>query len=166
MIATRHTHLKRILAYASLSHMGIVAVGLFSLHLAGQSGSMALLAAQMVTTGGLFLVSGMLHDRRGSFDLDAFGGLARGAPTFAAATLIVLFASVGVPGLANFPGEFLSLLGAYQASPAAAFVAVLAVIAAGALGVNLYQRLFQGEARDPGRELTPSRWPSSRRSWR
>jgi len=154
LIATRHTHLKRILAYASLSHMGIVAVGLFSLHLAGQSGSMALLAAQMVTTGGLFLVSGMLHDRRGSFELDAFGGLARGAPTFAAATLVVLFASIGVPGLANFPGEFLALLGAYQASPAAAVVAVLAVIAAGALGVNLYQRLFQGEAREPGRDLS------------
>jgi NADH:ubiquinone oxidoreductase subunit 4 (subunit M) len=63
--------------------MGIVAVGLFSLHLAGKSGSMALLAAQMVTTGGLFLVSGMLHDRRGSFELDAFGGLARSAPTLA-----------------------------------------------------------------------------------
>lgn len=155
LIATRHVHLKRILAYASLSHMGIVAVGLFSLHLAGKSGSMALLAAQMVTTGGLFLISGMLHDRRGSFELDAFGGLAKSAPTLATATLIVLFASIGVPGLANFPGEFLALLGAYGASPVAAVVAVLAVVAAGALGVNLYQRLFQGDARDPARDVSP-----------
>ena len=155
LIATRHAHLKRVLAYASLSHMGIVAVGLFSLHLAGKTGSMALLAAQMVTTGGLFLVSGMLHDRRGSFELDAFGGLARSAPTLASVTLVVLFASIGVPGLANFPGEFLALLGAYQAAPMAAVIAVLAVIAAGALGVNLYQRLFQGEARDKVRDVSP-----------
>ena len=103
MIATRHAHLKRALAYASLSHMGIVAVGLFSLHLAGQTGAMALLAAQMVTTGGMFLVSGMLHDRRGSFELEAFGGLARGAPALAAVTLVVLFASVGVPGPGQLP---------------------------------------------------------------
>ena len=155
LIATRHAHLKRILAYASLSHMGVVAVGLFSLHLAGKTGSMALLAAQMVTTGGLFLVSGMLHDRRGSFELDAFGGLARSAPALAAATLVVLFASIGVPGLANFPGEFLALLGAYQAAPAAAVLALLAVVAAGALGVNLYQRLFQGEGRERVRDVTP-----------
>lgn len=155
LIATRHTHLKRILAYASLSHMGIVAVGLFSLHLAGKTGSMALLAAQMVTTGGLFLVSGMLHDRRATFDLDAFGGLAKSAPALAAATLVVLFASIGVPGLANFPGEFLALLGAFQAAPAAAVVAVLAVIAAGALGVNLFQRLFQGEGKERTRDVSP-----------
>ena len=155
LIATRHAHLKRILAYASLSHMGIVAVGLFSLHLAGKSGSMALLAAQMVTTGGLFLVSGMLHDRRGSFDLEAYGGLAKGAPALATASLLVLFASIGVPGLANFPGEFLALLGAYQTAPLAAVVAVLAVIAAGAVGVNLFQRLFQGETRERVRDLSP-----------
>ncbi len=155
MIATRHAHLKRALAYASLSHMGIVAVGLFSLHLAGQSGSMALLAAQMVTTGGMFLISGMLHDRRGTFELEAFGGLARGAPALAAATLVVLFASVGVPGLANFPGEFLALLGTFQAAPAAAVVAVLASIALGAFAVGLYQRLFQGEARERAHEIKP-----------
>jgi NADH-quinone oxidoreductase subunit M len=155
LIATRHGHLKRVLAYASLSHMGIVAVGLFSLHLTGQSGSMALLAAQMVTTGGLFLISGMLHDRRGSFELEAYGGLAKGAPALATVSLLVLFASIGVPGLANFPGEFLALLGAYQAAPLAAVVAVLAVIAAGAVGVNLFQRLFQGEARERVRDVGP-----------
>ena len=155
LVATRHAHLKRMFAYASLSHMGLVAVGLFSLHLAGQSGAMALLAAQMITTGGLFLISGMLYDRRGTFEVEAFGGMARSAPALAAASLIVLFAAVGVPGLANFPGEFLSLLGAFHAAPAAAVVAVLASIAIGAFGVNLYQRLFQGEARERTRDVTP-----------
>ncbi len=155
VIATRHVHLKRVLAYASLSHMGVVALGLFSLHLAGQSGAMALLMAQMATTGGLFLISGMLHARRGSFDLDAYGGLAKGAPALAAVSLLVLFASIGVPGLANFPGEFLALLGAFAASPAAAAFAVVAVIAAGVLGVNLYQRLYQGESKVRVADLSP-----------
>lgn len=155
-IATRHTQLKRVLAYFSISHMGIVAVGLFSLHLAGQSGAMALQAAQMVTTSGLFLVSGMLHARRGSFDLDAYGGLAKAAPAFASLSLLVLLGGIGVPGLANFPGEFLSVLGAFTVSPLAATLAVLAAIASGALGVNLYQRLFQGEAKGtPTRDLSP-----------
>jgi NADH-quinone oxidoreductase subunit M len=155
VIATRANHLKRLLAYASLSHMGIVAVGLFGLHLAGLSGAMYLLAAQMVTTSGLFLISGMLHDRRGTFEIESFGGLARTAPALAATSLVVLLAAVGVPGLANFPGEFLSLLGAYQAAPAAAVVAVLASIALGAFGVNLFQRLFQGETRERGHDVTP-----------
>lgn len=155
LIATQAKHLKRLLAYASLSHMGVVAIGLFSLHLAGKSGSMALLAAQMVTTGGLFLISGMLYERRQTFDIAAYGGMARSAPAIAGVTLVVLFASIGVPGLANFPGEFLALLGAYQAAPAAALVALLAVIAAGALGVNLYQRLFHGEGAERVLDITP-----------
>ena len=155
LIATQAKHLKRLLAYASLSHMGVVALGLFSLHVAGRSGSMALLAAQMVTTGGLFLISGMLYERRKTFELAAYGGLARSAPAFAGISLVVLFASIGVPGLANFPGEFLALLGAYQAAPAAAVVALLAVIAAGALGVNLYQRLFHGEGGEGVSDLKP-----------
>lgn len=155
LIATQQRHLKRLLAYASLSHMGIVAVGLFSLHLAGASGAMLLLAAQMVTTGALFLLSGMLHARRGSFELDEYGGLAKSAPALSAVMLVVLFAAIGVPGLANFPGEFLAMLGAYQAAPMAAVVALLAVVAAGAVGVNLYQRLFQGEERQSVADLRP-----------
>jgi NADH-quinone oxidoreductase subunit M len=155
VIATRQTNLKRLLAYASLSHMGLVAVGLFGLHLAGLSGAMFLLAAQMVTTGGLFLLSGMLHARRQTFDLTAYGGLAASAPALAGVTLLVLFASIGVPGLANFPGEFLALLGAFQANPAAGVLAVGAVIAAGVYGVNVYGRLFQGPEPTPVRDLRP-----------
>jgi NADH-quinone oxidoreductase subunit M len=155
IIAARQHHLKRLLAYASLSHMGLVAVGLFGLHLAGLSGAMYLLAAQMITTGGMFLISGMLHARRGSFDADSYGGLAASAPALAATTLLVLFASIGVPGLANFPGEFLALLGAFQASSAAGVLALIAVIAAGVYGVNLYQRLYQGPEPTPVADLLP-----------
>jgi NADH-quinone oxidoreductase subunit M len=144
VIATRQCDLRGLLAYASLSHMGIAGAGVFALEIAGASGAMYLLAAQMLTTGGMFLLAGMLHARVGTFELGAYGGLARSAPALAGLSLFVLFASIGVPGLANFPGEFLSLLGAFQASAAAGVVAVAAVVAAGVYGVNLYQRLYQG----------------------
>ncbi|MDQ3458883.1 MAG: NADH-quinone oxidoreductase subunit M [Deinococcota bacterium] len=154
VIAAQQRDLKRLLAYASLSHMGIVGTGLFGLHLAGLSGAVMLLAAQMLSTGGMFLISGMLYERRGSFDLEQYGGLAKAAPALAGVSLFVLFAAIGVPGLSNFPGEFMSLLGAYQTSPWLAALATLGVIAAGVYGVNLYQRLYWGEAENgPAREL-------------
>ena len=153
IVATSQTHLKRLLAYASLSHMGIVGVGIFGLHLAGLNGAMYLLAAQMVSTGGLFLLSGMLYERRGSFELDDYGGLAKSAPALASIMLFTMFASIGVPGLGNFPGEFMSLMGAFQTNVWLAGAATLSVIAAGVYGVNMYQRLFQGEERDPSRDL-------------
>lgn len=150
MIATTQTNLKRLLAYASLSHMGIVGVGIFGLHIAGLSGAVFLLAAQMLSTGGMFLISGMLYERRRSFDLNVYGGLAKTAPALAALSLFVLFTSIGVPGLANFPGEFMSLMGSFQTESGWNLfwtgLATLSVIAAGVYGVNLYQRLYQGEA--------------------
>ncbi len=153
VIATTQTHLKRLLAYASLSHMGIVGVGVFGLYLAGLGGAMYLLAAQMLSTGGLFLISGMLYSRRGSFELSEYGGLAKSAPALAALTLFVTFASIGVPGLSNFPGEFMSLLGAFERSAWLGGFATLAVIAAGVYGVNMYGRLYQVDAREDVREL-------------
>ena len=155
LIATSQTNLKRLLAYASLSHMGIIAVGIFGLHIAGLNGAIYFLAAQMLSTGGLFIVSGMLHARRLSFDVDAYGGLAKSAPMLAAISLFLIFAFIGVPGLGNFPGEFLSLLGAFQTAPFVAVVATLSVIAAGVYGVNVYQRLFQGPQTTPARDLGP-----------
>lgn len=146
ILATAQNHLKRLLAYASLSHMGVLGVGIFGLHLLGLNGAMYLLAAQMLSTGGLFLLSGMLYERRQSFALEHYGGLAKSAPALAALTLFVLFASIGVPGLSNFPGEFMSLMGAFQRSPWLGTLATSAVIAAAVYGVNMYQRLYQGSA--------------------
>lgn len=153
LAATQQTDLKRLLAYASLSHMGLVGVGVFSLHPAGMTGAMLLLAAQMIATGGLFLLSGMLHERRESFELARFGGLARSAPALASVMLFTIFASIGVPGLSNFPGEFMSLMGAAQFSLPLATLATLSVIAAGVYGVNLYARLFQGRPQESTRDL-------------
>lgn len=154
ILATVQQDLKRLLAFASLSHMGLVGVGLFGLHLSGLSGAIYLLTAQMVSTGALFLIAGMLFERKQSFDLAHYGGLARRAPALAAVALFAILASIGVPGLANFPGEFLSLLGTFQTSPGPAVLATLAAIAAGVYGVNLYQRLFQGKDEGVVREAS------------
>ena len=153
LAAIAQRELKRLLAYASLSHMGIIGAGLFSLQAEGLNGAMLLLAAQMVSTSALFLLAGMLGARRGTFDLDAYGGIARSAPALAGFMLFAIFASIGVPGLANFPGEFLSLMGAFMTTPLWGVLATLAVIAAGVYGVNLYQRLFQGEQSQPATDL-------------
>ena len=145
LAATRQEDLKSMLAYMSLSHMGVVALGVFSLTPLGGSGAMFLLAAQMLSTGALFLIAGMLHERTGGFDFARYGGLAKGAPALAAVTLFALFAAIGVPGLSNFPGEFLALAGGFAASPWLGGVAALgSVVAAGVYGVNTYQRLYQG----------------------
>lgn len=146
-------HLKRFLAYGSLSHMGIIGVGVFGMHMAGMSGAMYFLAAQMVSTGGLFLVVGMLYHRRRSLYLSDYGGLAKAAPALASFTLFLIFTYIGVPGLSNFPGEFMSLLGSFQTAPWPAAIATLTVIAAGVYGVNLYQRLFQGQSETPVKDL-------------
>lgn len=153
MIATTQDNLKRFLAYASLAHMGVVGVGVFGLHIAGLNGAVFLLAAQMLSTGGLFLISGMLYERKGSFDMNAYGGIAKSAPALAALTLFILFTSIGVPGLANFPGEFMSLMGTFQTTPYIAAFATLSVIAAGVYGVNMFQRLYQGEQKEGVKEI-------------
>jgi NADH-quinone oxidoreductase subunit M len=157
-LATGQMHLKRMMAYASLSHMGVIGAGVFGLHITGLNGAMFLLAAQMLSTGGLFLISGMLYARKQTFDVSAYGGLAKSAPALAALTLFILFTSIGVPGLANFPGEFMSLMGAFQTQPVLAAFATLSVIAAGVYGVNLYQRLYQGEQKEATRDADENEW--------
>lgn len=151
--AIAQQELKRLLAYASLSHMGLIGAGLFSLQQEGMNGAMLLLAGQMVATSLLFLLAGMLGERRGTFDLGAFGGIARSAPALAGFTLFAIFADIGVPGLGNFPGEFLSLMGAFLQTPLWGVVATLTVIAAAVYGVNLYQKVFQGPEARPAPDL-------------
>jgi NADH-quinone oxidoreductase subunit M len=85
--------------------------------------------------------------------MTAYGGLSKSAPALAALSLFILFTSIGVPGLANFPGEFMSLMGAFQGYPWVAGLATLSVIAAGVYGVNAYQRLYQGEQKEAIKEI-------------
>ncbi|MFB9993976.1 NADH-quinone oxidoreductase subunit M [Deinococcus oregonensis] len=140
-IAFRQTNWKRLLAYAGLSHMGFVALGLFSLNETAVIGSMYLLAFQNVYTGALFLAVGMLQERVGSLDTRV-GGVMNQAGALGGLTMALWFASIAVPGLAGFIGEFSILLGAYQVQPWITFVAGLTTIAAAVYALSAFQTTF------------------------
>jgi NADH-quinone oxidoreductase subunit M len=163
---------KRLLAYAGLSHMGLVALGMFSLHPIGMTGAIILLAFQGVYMGGLFLLTGMVQERitklevgldpekaidRG-LEIGSIRGLAASAPALAGVALTIWFASIGVPGLAGFVGEFSVFLGAYQANPWMTALAVATVIAAAAMALRAYQKTWLEEARHVVPEVRAREW--------
>ena len=155
-IAFASKDFKRLLAYSGLSHMGLVALGVFSLNPVGMAGAMYLLAFQGVYSSALFLIVGMLETRfkaalelgdgeRALEEVMTVGrirGIAASAPAFAGVALTVWFASIGVPGLAGFIGEFSVLLGAYQSQPWAAALGTATVIASAAFALYAYQRTW------------------------
>lgn len=159
-IAFRQTDWKRLLAYAGLSHMGFVALGVFSLNETAVIGAMYLLAFQNLYTGALFLSVGMLQDRIGSLDTRV-GGVMTQAGALGGLTMALWFASIAVPGLAGFIGEFSILLGAYQVSPWLTFIAGITTIAAAAYALTAFQHTFW-QARPAGsvtvRDLVHTEW--------
>ncbi|WP_291424057.1 NADH-quinone oxidoreductase subunit M [Deinococcus sp.] len=140
-IAFHQHHWKRLLAYAGLSHMGFVALGVFSLNETAIIGAMYLLAFQNLYTGALFLGTGMLQERTGSLDTRV-GGVMTQAGALGGLTMGLWFASIGVPGMAGFVGEFSILMGAYQVQPWITFVAGLTTIAAAAYALTAFQHTF------------------------
>ncbi|GGJ20434.1 complex I subunit 4 family protein [Deinococcus roseus] len=140
-IAFQQVNWKRLLAYAGLSHMGLVALGVFSMNEIATTGALYLLAFQGVYMGALFLAVGMVNSRTGSVGTH-FGGLMDDAPVLSGLTMTLWFAAIAVPGLAGFIGEFSVMLGAYQVSPWLAFLAGLSVIAAGAYALTAYQKTY------------------------
>lgn len=140
-VAFHQTNWKRLMAYAGLSHMGFVALGVFSLNEIATVGAMYLLAFQNFYTGALFLAIGMLQERVGSLDTRV-GGVMTQAGALGGLTMALWFASIAVPGLAGFIGEFSILLGAYQVNPLLTFIAGLTVIAAAAYALTAFQTTY------------------------
>jgi NADH-quinone oxidoreductase subunit M len=134
---------KTLLAYASVSHMSIGLLGLFSGTSQGTVGALFLLGASMIYSGAMFLFVGIVYKRIGSLEFTPVRGLAKYAPGMYVLGMFLLMATIGLPGLSGFPGEFLALLGAYQASPWLTFIAFLSVIAAAAFALTAYQKVFQ-----------------------
>jgi NADH-quinone oxidoreductase subunit M len=116
LVSYAQKDLKKLIAYSSVSHLGFVMLGIASMDPKGVEGAVFQMIAHGVSTGALFLLVGVLYDRRHTKLLDEFGGLARVMPRFATVFGIIVFASIGLPGLCGFVGEFLTLLGSY-ASP-------------------------------------------------
>jgi NADH-quinone oxidoreductase subunit M len=158
-VSVVQTDLKRLVAYSSVSHLGFVILGLFAFTLQGMDGAVLQMVNHGLSTGALFLLVGMLYERRHTRQMEELGGLASAAPVFAGVFLLVAFSSLGLPGLNGFVGEFYILSGAFEANRLAAVLGTCGVVAAALYLLWSYQRTFHGPVtRDENRvfkDLTP-----------
>jgi NADH-quinone oxidoreductase subunit M len=145
IVAAMQPDLKRLIAYSSIAHLGFVVLGTFALTTQGVSGGLFTMLSHGLTTGALFLLVGMLSDRRHTRDIAAFGGLWKSIPVLSGLFIAAAFASIGLPGFSGFVGEFLSLLGAFLSSRWYAVVATSGVILAAIYLLWAVQRTFTGE---------------------
>ena len=144
---------KKLVAYSSVSHLGFVILGLFALNPQGIEGGILQMVNHGLSTGALFLIVGMIYERRHTREMEAFGGLWKVMPVYGALTLIVTLASMGLPGLNGFVGEFAILLGSFGStaigSPWFAGLAALGVILAAIYMLYMFQKMFLGPADKP-----------------
>ena len=147
--------MKRLVAMSSVSHLGFVTLGAFTLTVEGLQGSLLQMVNHGISTGGLFLLVGVLYDRTHSRRLDDYGGVAALMPRFAVVATIVMLSSMGLPGTNGFVGEFLILLGAFRANPAYAAWAAGGVVLSAVYLLWMYQRVMHG----PVGSAVPARLP-------
>ena len=154
--------MKKLVAYSSVSHMGMVVLGLFALNPNGISGATLQMINHGISTSGLFLIVGILYERRHTRTISEYGGLSAVTPGLAVVFLVIVLSSIGLPLLNGFIGEFLILRGAFEASPWWAAAGVLGIVLGAAYTLWLYQRLMFGTVdRDANRALPDL----SRREW-
>jgi NADH-quinone oxidoreductase subunit M len=148
LVSYAQKDVKKLVAYSSVSHLGFVMLGLFALNPMGIQGGILQMINHGLSTGALFLLVGMIYERRHTREMDAFGGLWKVMPVYGALMLIVSLSSMGLPGLNGFVGEFTILLGAYGSSaigsPWFAGVAALGVILAAVYILYMFQKMFLG----------------------
>ncbi|MEK6201170.1 MAG: NADH-quinone oxidoreductase subunit M [Desulfobulbaceae bacterium] len=142
LICLAQTDLKRLIAYSSVSHMGFVTLGLFSLNTQSVEGGILQMINHGVITGALFLAIGMLYERTHTRLISDYGGLATKMPVLASFFLLFTLASIGLPGTNGFIGEFLILLGSFMTRPWAALIAASGLIIGAWYMLSLYQRIF------------------------
>jgi NADH-quinone oxidoreductase subunit M len=153
LVAMAQTDFKRLVAYSSVSHMGFVLLGLSSLTVEGLNGAMFQMFAHGIVTGGMFLLVGVLYDRAHTRDLTAFGGLGAKVPVFSGLLIFFGLASLGLPGLAGFVGEFLSLAGAFGVWRWPTILSVLGIVIAAAYILTALQRVLLGPLNERWRAL-------------
>jgi NADH-quinone oxidoreductase subunit M len=133
---------KKLIAYTSVAHMGFVVLGVFALTIQGLQGAMIVMLSHGLSTGAMFLLLGMLYERRHTRLIENFGGLGSVAPVFATFFIFTALASIGLPGTSGFVGEFLTLLGTFQKHPWIAMIATTGVIFAGYYMLPMVQRIW------------------------
>jgi len=147
LVSLVQPNMKKLIAYSSVSHLGFVVLGIFSFTTAGLNGAMFVMLAHGVATGGLFMLAGILYERRHTYEISEFGGLATPMPKYATFFLVTVLASVGLPLMNGFIGEFLVLSGAFQARPIYGILAATGVIWSAGYLLWMYQRVFYGQVK-------------------
>ncbi len=149
MVAYAQEDIKQVIAYSSVSHMGVIILGIFALNVEGIGGSLFLMISHGIVSGALFMLVGVIYDRRSTKMMSEFGGLARVMPMYATVFGIMLMASVGLPLTIGFVGEFLSLLGFFAVSPVLTAIAGTTIILGAVYMLVLYKKTFFGPITNP-----------------
>jgi NADH-quinone oxidoreductase subunit M len=155
LVAMVQPNMKKLVAYSSVSHLGFVVLGIFSFTQMGLDGAVYQMLNHGISTGALFILVGFMYERRHSLFIKDFGGVATAAPWLATIFLITTLASIGLPMLNNFVGEFLVLQGAAQAKFAWAAFAAIGVILSACYMLWMYQRVFFGTLVDEVKHHMP-----------
>jgi NADH-quinone oxidoreductase subunit M len=145
LVAMVQPNMKKLIAYSSISHLGFVVLGLFSFTPAGLEGATFVMLAHGVSTGALFMLAGILYERRHTYEIAEFGGLASPLPLYSSFFLFIVLASLGLPLLNGFIGEFLVLSGTFEARPVFGILAATGVIWSACYLLWMYQRVFFGK---------------------
>jgi NADH-quinone oxidoreductase subunit M len=142
--------MKSLIAYSSLSHLGLVVLALFAFDLTSVSASVVMIVSHGLIAAAMFLLACFIEERSGTRDLDAFGGLAAHAPRLQAVMLVAAMGLLGLPGLSGFSGEFLILIGSWQTQPVITAVSLIAIVIASAYTLRVFQAAMHGPERLPG----------------
>jgi len=149
LVAMVQSDIKKLVAYSSVAHLGFVMLGMFALNVHGLNGSVLQMINHGLSTGALFILVGMLYERRHTREIADFGGVSRPMPVFAACFGIVTMSSIGLPMLNGFVGEFLILIGTYLAAPIFAVLATSGVVLAAAYMLWMFRRVMFGPVDNP-----------------
>ncbi|MCA1661376.1 MAG: NADH-quinone oxidoreductase subunit M [Novosphingobium sp.] len=155
LVALVQHDMKKLIAYSSVAHMGIVTVGLFAFNRQGLEGAMVVMLSHGLVSGALFLSVGVIYDRLHTREIDRYGGLSINMPHYALFFMLFTMASIGLPGTSGFVGEFLALAGIYQLSSWVTAVCATGVILGAAYMLYLYWRVAFGIQRNPDAAAMP-----------
>ena len=145
LVALMQEDMKKLIAYSSVAHMGFVTAGIFAANQQGLDGAIFQMISHGFISGALFLCVGVIYDRMHTREIDAYGGLVNRMPAYAAVFMLFTMANVGLPGTSGFVGEFLTLMGMFQANTWVAAVAATGVILSAAYALWLYRRVVMGD---------------------
>lgn len=148
LVAIGQNNMNRLVSYVSVSHFGVIVLGVFAFTQLGDSGSTMYMVAHGLSAAALFIAIGFLVRRRGSANISDFGGVARIAPVLAGVLLMAGLSSLALPGMAGFVGELTSLVGSYPRWPVAAVIAVIGIVLSAVYILQMYRRVAQGPLTD------------------